>query len=569
MRTLRVPLVFLAVGVSAGQQVFTEVSTILGISGQTGLGHSVAWADFDNDGHPDLAISNQDGSGFWLYRNVNGQFADVTFSAGLSGLGAYRIIWSELTGDGLTDLVLVRSSTPWLFRNNGDLTFTNVTSGSGLAGSALATGDFNNDGHTDILCSVSGSGVCVYHNQGSGVFTQAVVSTGTYWVGVAIDYNSDGHQDIYLGTYGTAPNVLLRNNGNGTFSDVTASAGVEWGGGTSGIAVGDYDNNGWPDIYLGNTSAPGCKLFSNLGNGTFTDVTSAAGVTGYADTRTVSFVDYNNDGWLDIFVSNHDFYSYSNQMYRNNSDGTFSEVGVSLGLSGQWMGDYFGVGWSDFDHDGDMDLFAAGHIDKYNLFRNDMGETVPGNFLVVSLEGTTSNRNAIGARVQAQAGPLAVTRQVFGGQGKHDFHDFSLHFGLYDTEWVDMLTVTWPSGTVQSFCGIAGNQHIHLVEGDTLGTEEETFTEISSSVLRVSPNPSGPQVSFHFSGVSGGNAELTVHDLSGRLVRVLYAGPLWISPQMILWDGTDGGRRSMPAGVYLCRLSTSVGSVAKIFTLLR
>lgn len=555
--------------VAHGQHVFTEVSASHGIQGQTGLGHAVAWADFDGDGYPDLAISNQDGSGFWLYRNTGGQFEDITASAGLAGMGAYRIVWAELTGNGLTDLVLARSGGPWLFRNNGDLTFTNVTSGSGLGGTVRAAADFNNDGHTDLLATVSGTGLCVYYNQGNGVFTQSVIDSRSFWLAVAFDYNGNGYQDIYAGTYGTAENALLRNNGDGTFTDVTVEAGVAWGQGTAGIAVGDYNNSGWPDIYLGNKALPGCKLFENQGDGTFNDVTEAAGLTGYTDTRTVSFVDYNNDGWLDIFVSNHNFVTYSNQMYRNNGDGTFTDVGVSLGLSGMWMGDYFGVGWADYDLDGDVDLFAAGHIDKYNLFRNDMGETLPANYLVVTLEGTVSNMNAIGATVRADAGPLSLTRFVFGGQGIHDFHDFALHFGLYDQNTVSNLEVAWPSGLVQNFGPIPANQHIHIIEGDTLSTWSDTRIGLQLLDLSVSSNPFVSSVEIVLRSAAGTGAELTVHDLTGRLVRTLYRGSIGGDTHTLHWDGADETGVSLPAGVYLFRLTTPSGSLTKPVTLLR
>ncbi len=123
-----------------------------------------------------------------------------------------------------------------------------------------------------------------------------------------------------------------------------------------------------PDLYLGGYSSQRCRLYRNNQDGTFTDATSDAGLLGYDDTRTVSFVDYDNDGWLDIFASHHNFYSYSNVMWHNLGDGTFVNVSVALGLSGEWIGDYFGIGWADYNNDGATDLFAAGHIEIISPF---------------------------------------------------------------------------------------------------------------------------------------------------------------------------------------------------------
>ena len=316
-------LAVLAAFVDSGyaQQVFTEVSASLGISGQTGLGHSVGWCDIDNDGDLDVAMSNQDGSGFWLYRNNGTNFTNVTSSVGLAGLGAYRILWGEVTGDEYSDLILDWGSSQRLFGNNGGTSFTDLTSGSGLTGNPVCIADFDNDGSADIL-TLTSSGCSVLMNSGSGVFTEHAAGTGDWWVAVTLDYDLDGDQDIYLGTYGNDPNALLRNDGS-SFTDVTVAAGVAFSTGTGGVTAGDYNNDGNIDLYLGNYSAPGCKLFENNGDGTFSDVTAAAGVTGYTDTRTAAFTDYNNDGWLDIFVSHHDFFVVSNIMWKNNSNGTF------------------------------------------------------------------------------------------------------------------------------------------------------------------------------------------------------------------------------------------------------
>lgn len=545
---LRTITLFLAVSTGFAQQVFTEVSTQMGIGGQTGLGHGVSWCDYNEDGDLDVAFSNQDGSGFWLYRNDGTQFTDVTAQAGLSGLGANRILWGEMTGDDHTDLILSRSSSTKFFENNGDGTFTEITSGSGITGAPALVADFNNDGHLDIL-SLTSSGCQILLNSGTGVFAQGPSAMGSWWCAACVDYDMDGDPDIYLGTYGSTANTLLRNDGT-SLTDVTAAAGVEFGGSTTGITVGDWNNDGLPDLYLANYSAPGCKLFENNGDGTFSDVTSAAGVTGHTDTRTAAFTDYNNDGWLDIFVSHHDFYTYSNIMWRNNGDGTFSDVGSQLGLSGEFIGDYFGTAWGDYNNDGDIDLFAVGHIDKYVLFRNDQSETLPANYLTVTLRGTDSNRDAVGAWATAQFGSTALTRWVKGGEGYHDFHSFPLEFGLYDAETVGSLEIHWPSGLVETHYDIAANQHITAVEGEGFsGIEIPPEPVPGLPVLRVSQNPCrGALVAF----LSPGSGQLSVFDCSGRLVESFQAAPG--RSGSVLWDP---GERT---GLFLLRYETPSGA---------
>jgi len=442
--------------VKAQNHTFINVTSQMGIYGQTGLGHSVGWCDIDNDLDPDLAISNQDGTGFWLYRNDSLQFTNITSSAGLGGLGAYKILWAELTGDQFTDLILNGN----FYKNNGDGTFLNITGGSGISGYCYSSADFNHDGLNDLV-RLSPE-VSVLYNDGDNTFTPVLIENNSYWVLTCFDYNLDGYLDIYLGTYGNNPNKLYKNLGDGTFQNATAVSNTGYSGAAHGLTSGDYNNDGFPDLYIGSYGNLSCKLLQNQGDGTFTDVTSGSGASGHNDTRTTSFIDYNNDGFLDIFSSHHNFYSYSNTLLRNNGDGTFTNVAPQMGISGEWIGDYFGVGWGDFNKDGATDLFAAGHIDKYRLFRND---NCPGNFLNLSLSGTGSTYNAVGAKVSLWSEGDQITRWVMGGEGKHDFSSFNLKFGLGDKTMIDSLIIYWPGGIEEKLYNLESNQFLTITEG--------------------------------------------------------------------------------------------------------
>ncbi len=543
---------------------FTDVTASMGITGITGLGHSVAWCDIDNDNDLDVAFSNQDGSGFWLYRNDETQFINITVSSGLAGNGASRVLWGEVTGDQYSDLILDTGSSQKIYQSNDGVSFTDITSGSGLTGSPVSMADFDNDGFLDIL-TLTSAGCSILYNSGSGVFTEQAAGFGDWWVAACLDYDLDGDQDIYLGTYGNDANALLRNDGS-FFTDVTADAGVAFNTGTGGITVGDYNNDGWFDLYLGNYSAPCCKLFKNNGDGTFDDVTAAAGVTGYDDTRTSGFVDYNNDGWLDIFSSHHDFYSYSNIMWKNNGDGTFTNTGVSLGLSGEWMGDYFGTAWGDYNLDGAVDLFAVGHIDKYVLFKNDISETMPANYVVLELEGTTSNHDAIGTLVTADLGTKILTRTVRAGEGYHDYHSLPVEFGLYDAEFIQTLEINWPSGLVETYTNIPANQYIYAIEGGGITGIEEDFIHNGSLLsLNITPNPCTHLLTISYSGEIGTTAELTILDLSGRVVSHSDGIQLNNETASLIWNADE---TNIPSGIYVCRLSTPTEVVQLRFTLL-
>ncbi len=501
-------------GALFAQQTFVNVAPQLGIGGQTGLGHAIGWGDIDGDDDPDLGFSNQEGDGFWFYKNNITGFDNITTSAGLGGLGGNKIIIAEVTGDEYNDLLLrTRSATQYLFESNGDGTFNNITATAGIANAAVYNiADFDNDGLTDLL-DIAGSNIAIRYNNGDKTFSSAqVVAPLPDFMGIAVlDYNNDRLPDIYYTTYGDNPNALLKNNGDGTFTDVTTQAGVSYPYAAHGIDVGDYNNDGFVDIYLGSYSSASCKLFQNNGDGTFSDVTTQSGTSGQNDTRTVTFVDYNNDGLPDIFSSHHDFYSYSNTMLKNNGDGTFTDVAPSLGISGEWIGDYFGVGWADYDLDGSMDLFAAGHIDKYNLYKN---TNCPGNYLEVDLKGVWSNPNGIGAKSEVWVNGQKISRFMLPDGGQHDGSMLRLHFGLDTTTVVDSLITYWPSGVVNKFYNIAANQLITIHED-----EQTTVADSKAVVLKIYPNPAGDFINISMISPVNSNTRVAIYTVDGKMIK--------------------------------------------------
>lgn len=540
----------------SAQQTFQNVAPSLGITGMSGLGHAVGWGDIDNDGDPDLGISNQEGDGFWFFRNDIDQFVDITSSAGLSGLGGNKIIIAEVTGDEYNDLILrTRSSTQYLFESNGDGTFNDITASSGTGSAAIYNiADFDNDGFTDLL-SVAGNDVSILYNNGDATFTDAevIAPMPDFWGVAVLDYDRDGLIDIYWTTYGNNPNTLLKNNGDGSFTDVTTEAGVEYTQGGHALDVADFNNDGFVDIYVGSYSNLTCKLFKNNGDGTFEDIAVSSGTTGHHDTRTTTFTDYNNDGFPDIFSSHHDFYSYSNTMLKNNGDETFTGVAPSLGISGEFIGDYFGVGWADYNLDGAMDFFAAGHIDKYNLFKN---KNCPGTYLMIDLKGVVSNPNGIGARVDVWNTGQLISRNVLPDGGFHDFSDLRLHFGLDSANSVDSINVYWPSGIVQKLENTGSDQLVTIIEDTTVTAIGKQLVDISQ--VRIIPNPVHGTARIEFETEQRGHVLITIDNLQGKTVFTILNGSVNKGIQQLNTNVSH-----LNKGVYFLRIKTGFHTQVK------
>ena len=538
------------------------------------LGHAVAWGDIDDDGKLDIAFSNQgneaNGVHFWLYRNTEADFIDIAEAAGLGDLYADKILFADLNGDYYPELIVFKQPlpfppyNPWeqtIYKNNGDLTFTKQTS-TGVNYKVHATADFNKDGLVDLLAWNNSGTLINYTNNGNFNFTASTIGTAADVYAVAcIDYNNDTYPDFYTSTYGENPNYLYRNNGDGTFTDVTNEAGVEYNYAGHGLTVGDMNNDGYQDIYVGAyNQSLSCKLFKNNGDGTFDDITSSSGTFGYTDTRTSSFGDYNNDGFLDIFSSHHQFWVDQNILYHNVQNETFFDASVPMGLSYEnddeaWMGDYFGVAWGDYNNDGDLDIFAAGHIqeDHYNIWKNSEN---PRNSIILNLKGVASNKSAIGATAVLNTGTNLIYRTVNPAQGKRNGNSLRLHFGLNNEIDFEDITVYWPSGLEQTieFADFTINA-INTVEEDKGVTEiigEIIYTDVpeiaNDNNVNIYPNPSNGIFTIANNATFDiQNSTIVITDLAGKIV---YNYQTSSNEQMITIDLS-----SNEAGLYIMRFS--------------
>jgi enediyne biosynthesis protein E4 len=474
-------------------QTFTDIAASAGVVGGDGW-QGVSFADFDNDGDEDIFIVSHDGPpGALFQNNGDGTFTNITSTAGLSETQNEGGVFGDYDNDGLLDLYVSNEGAPnFLFHNNGDETFTDVSEGSGANHSGLAIsspfGDYNNDGLLDIyVVNLSGPNALL-RNNGDGTFSNVtdaagVGNTGSGITAVWSDFNLDGRLDIYVANQDE--NVLYENNGFGVFTDVTTAAGVGTNLTSEGTASADFDNDGDFDIYVANNGSDDI-LYRNNGDGTFTNISASAGITNSGASLGVAFGDVDNDGWQDIMIVNS---ANANVLYHNNGDGTFSDISASAGIEdpdGEGQGTAFG----DIDNDGDLDIFVTNLNLQNRLYRN---EGNANNWLNVNLNGQASNKFGIGVRVKVKAGGMWQTREVDGGSGFSSQNSIPLEFGLDQTTVVDSVVVYWSSGLMSVETMVPANGSITITEPlrtldvqvDHMVSPELPITIISGTQLNV------------------------------------------------------------------------------------
>jgi hypothetical protein len=499
-------------------------------------GTGAAAIDYDGDGWLDIFLVNGTVlEGFpkgqeptnHLYRNRgNGTFEDVTERAGLraSGWGQGACV-GDYDNDGHDDLFVTYWGQNRLYRNRGDGTFEDVTRRAGLMqsrarwGTGCAFLDYDRDGRLDLIVAnyidldlaatpVPASGLCrykglavacgppglpggknlLYHNRGDGTFDDVsdasgiTRANGTYGLGVAtLDFDGDGWIDVYVAN-DSNPSTLYRNNRDGTFTDIAASAGCAYsqdGKAQSGmgIAIGDYDRNGTMDIFKTNFAGDTSTLYANTGGGSCEDRTFASGIG--LNTRWlgwgVGFLDLDNDGWLDLFLVNGHVYPEVDRLkteagykqrkvvYRNLRNERFADISEQLGPPVTTPKAARGAVFADFDNDGDVDVLVNNVHDRPDLFRLD--QSGGHHWLTVKLIGTQSNRSAIGALVRLVTADGEQRQEVRGGGSYLSQNDLRAHFGLGTARAVDRVDVRWPNGLEETWPQLAIDRLHTLKEG--------------------------------------------------------------------------------------------------------
>jgi enediyne biosynthesis protein E4 len=502
---------------------------------ETQCGGAAAF-DYDNDGWMDILLV--DGSTIAEYRagkchpprlyhnNHDGTFTDVSAKSGLNFCGwGYGVAIGDYDNDGWEDVYITGFHGSALYHNNHDGTFTDVTGKAGVAnadrwGTSAAFGDYDNDGNLDLyianyvdvdinnlpqfgntkFCQYRGIPVnCgprglkgardrLYHNNGDGTFTDVTEKLGIdtesyYGLGVLwLDYDKDGCLDLYVANDST-PSLLYHNNCKGGFTEVGAAAGVAFSSdgheqAGMGIDAADYDRDGWPDIVKTNFSDDDNNLYHNDHNGEFTDLAGAAGIGAISNPYLgfgAKFLDYDNDGWLDLFIANGHVdpqvegqsfgvgYAERPFLFHNLHNGKFEEVGAKAGgaLAKKYVGRAALA--ADFWNRGRQDLLITSLNDSPALLRNEV--TSVGHWLQIKTIGTKSNRDGFGAKVEITVGGSTRYDEVRAGSSFESSSDPRVHFGLGAATRVDAIVIRWPSGQVDKLGPEAADEEVVVREG--------------------------------------------------------------------------------------------------------
>ncbi len=486
-------------------------------------GAGAAFFDYDNDGHVDIYFVN----GSWtrsvndnrgrelrgelsnhLYRNNgDGTFTDVTAKAGVGDQGfGFGCSAADFDNDGDLDLYVLNYGPNVLYLNNGDTTFTDISEKSGLANPRLSLSapwlDYDNDGDLDVYVanyleydegkfrayfaadgypgplSYAGQPDSLYRNNGDGTFTDVTKDAGVENAGgramsaTVADVNNDGFVDLYV-TNDATGNFYYENTGKGTFTEKGLFMGLAFGENGQGVSsmgpfFADVDRNGWLDVFIPDMSFS--SLLMNQGT-LFLDQTRQSKVavvcgqyTGWAGL----LFDYDSDGYVDIFVANgnpHHEYPEEDVLLRGNSDGKFTDVSKN-------SGDYFqtkhvgrGATYADYDNDGDLDLLIVNLNSEAKLLRNDGGNKNGWISVEAKLPGTngTAQRDALGARVTVTVGSLRQIQDLLPVRGYLSQVDSRLHFGLGKATQVDSIEIRWPDGKIKRLQNVPANQFLKVV----------------------------------------------------------------------------------------------------------
>ncbi|PYI86853.1 MAG: hypothetical protein DME26_08115 [Verrucomicrobia bacterium] len=438
------------------------------------------------------------------------------------------VAWGDYDADGFLDLFVSNFGTPFnfLYRNNGDETFTRIASGvvatEDMNAEGAAWADYDNDGDLDLFVSVGlGANDVLYSNDGAGGFTKITngppVRSGGNSRGCAwADYDNDGWVDLFVANEQSQNNFLFHNEGLVGFTRITNGVIATDRGNSFGCSWGDYDNDGYPDLFVANNGRPSF-LYHNQRDGTFAKIVSGPIVTNVASSASGSWGDYDNDGYLDLFVAN---LGQRNFLYHNQGDGTYIQITngpiveeVSYSWGGAWadfdndgyldlfvangqpngtgVKDYLfrnagdgsftkvvrgslvndnaagdGCAWGDFNNDGFVDLFVSNINGQNNfLYRNNGNSN---HWLTVQCKGRVSNASAIGARLELTADingkSVRQIREISGGGGYGSQNDLRAHFGVGQAAIIPSLRIRWPSGIVQRLANLAVDQLLVVPE---------------------------------------------------------------------------------------------------------
>ncbi|MCG8604762.1 FG-GAP-like repeat-containing protein [bacterium] len=495
--------------------IATDISNSMGAS----------WGDYNNDGFPDLFLTNHlgvNGNDNVLYRNESGNsftkiLDDIIVTDGGNSSSAS---WADYDNDGHLDMFVANSAlgNNFLYRGNGDGSFTKITTGP--------------------IATESGSSTC----------------------GVWGDYNNDGHMDLFVANNGP-DNFLYQNNGDGSFTKVTSGIVVDDGpfSFSWGASWGDYNNDDHLDLFVANHNTDNF-IYGNNGDGTFTKITQGPVVSSGGASRGSAWADIDNDGDLDLYVTNTN--NQPNFLYVNNGNGEFLES-VPKGRMQNEALSSFGVSWADFNRDGALDLTltnweSSPSPGKENtLYFNNGNQR---NWIDLKLVGTNVNRSALGARVRVLATineqRVWQMREISALNGFGSQNQPNAHFGLGDATVVDSMHILWPGGGTQTQTNVAPNQFLQLIEGRSPVSVEDRANLVPETIVlhQNYPNPFNPSTTIPFELPTDAFVELRIYNLLGKEVTKLFGGRVLKGRHAVTWNGKDHRGLQVGSGLFIYQI---------------
>jgi hypothetical protein len=494
--------------------------------------NGASWGDYDNDGYPDIYLANI-GQNILLHNNGDGTFSDVTATAGVAGHKdqySTSAVWFDYDIDGDLDLYvsnwdilqMSRFTKNCMYENIGNSNFLDVSDKSGLADS------------------------------------------GDTWMAIAIDVNNDGFLDLYVAN-DFGPNHLFVNNGDKTFTEMTKQFGLEYSAHGMGIAVGDCDGNGYFDIYVTNVTEMNTDetnpLFLNNGSNFWINKAAEAGVALAGWGWGTEFFDFDNDSDEDLYVVNGYFtYRFENRFFRNDSNADtvyFMEIGKEIELND--IKDARGLAVFDYNDDGKLDIIISNNDSKPSFYEN---AVQAGNWLKINLEGTETNRNAFGTVVELEANGKTYKRYHHGAQffGQNIL---PVHFGLGKAQIIDRVTVKWLNGHIDEIKNVNVNQTIYIKEKSAplhVSQEdiEKNFQPDDFILSGNYPNPFNSSTQITFEIKNPGEIELEIFNALGQRIKSFkesYSDP---GSKNIRWDAGESST-GLVSGFYFYVMKNNIG----------
>jgi peroxiredoxin len=476
--------------------IFSKVATGILATDKTSSWTS-NWVDVDGDGDDDLFVTeNTKAIQNILYiNNGNGSFTKSNsgiFTSSTDRAASISSSWADTDNDGDIDFVVANNGNPtnFLYANNGNGSFTRLTNSAITQTIGYCHGvsfaDYDNDGFVDLFMTdyMPTRFNRLFHNNGNGSFTEVtnspIVAEASYSItGNWADYDKDGDQDLFVVNDKGFSNTLYQNKGNGIFEKVNSIVSSDNGFSVS-ACWGDYDNDTDLDLYVTNSNSD-AFLYNNSGDGTFTKITnSIITKNGNGASHGTSWMDVDKDGDLDLyFVAN----NKTKILYINDGNGVFTKKVTELINSSK--GSSYGHSWSDFDKDGDMDVFVTTLNNETNALYTNNGNS--NKWIELKLKGTHSNASAIGTRIEVFAKiktkPISQIREINAQSGLGGQNSFTQHVGLSDAQIVDSIRIYWPSGYMQQLTGIPCNQILSITEPSSTTLKGFVFNDTNNNCL--------------------------------------------------------------------------------------